>query len=133
MGPAGAFRSGLFLVGIADPAQSRGRVRLTTSRHPRTHAQLERSLMEGSYSRVWSLCRPSSSSASLPLPEFSHFTPTLLQTVRNEIAACDERAYESLPVRDARTLLFLESDQEVQEFAQSVRPISRALVPARLS
>ncbi|KAG0653478.1 hypothetical protein C6P46_002749 [Rhodotorula mucilaginosa] len=81
--------------------------------------QLERSLMEGSYSRVWSLCRPSSSSASLPLPEFSHFTPTLLQTVRNEIAACDERAYESLPVRDARTLLFLESDQEVQEFAQS--------------
>ena len=64
--------------------------------------------MEGSYSRVWSLCRPSSSSASLPLPE-------------------------SLPVRDARTLLFLESDQEVQEFAQSVRPISRALVPARLS
>lgn len=85
--------------------------------------------MEGSYSRVWSLCRPSSSSAStstststsLPLPEFSHFTPTLLQTVRNEIAACDERAYESLPVRDARTLLFLESDQEVQEFAKSVR------------
>ena len=83
--------------------------------------------MEGSYSRVWSLCRPSSASASasastsLPLPEFSHFTPTLLQTVRNEIAACDERAYESLPVRDARTLLFLESDQEVQQFAKSVR------------
>lgn len=88
--------------------------------------------MEGSYSRVWSLCRPSSSSASastsLPLPEFSHFTPTLLQTVRNEIAACDERAYESLPVRDARTLLFLESDQEVQQFAKSVRPVA-ALFP----
>ncbi|GAA5978882.1 hypothetical protein JCM10908_002722 [Rhodotorula pacifica] len=82
--------------------------------------QLERSLMEGSYSRVWSLCRPSSStSASLPLPEFAYFTPTLLKTVRNEIAACDERAYESLPLRDARTLLFLESDQEVKEFAQS--------------
>ncbi|GAA6020267.1 hypothetical protein JCM8202_002599 [Rhodotorula sphaerocarpa] len=82
--------------------------------------QLERSLMEGSYSRVWSLCRPTaSSSASLPLPEFAVFTPTLLQTVRNEIAACDERAYESLPLQDARTLLFLESDQEVHDFAQS--------------
>ncbi|GAA5883238.1 hypothetical protein JCM3774_000639 [Rhodotorula dairenensis] len=85
--------------------------------------QLERSLMEGSYSRVWSLCRPptttASSAAALPLAEFSYFTPTLLQTVRNEIAACDERAYESLPVRDARTLLFLESDQEVKQFAES--------------
>lgn len=83
--------------------------------------------MEGSYSRVWSLCRPSSaSSASLPLPEFSYFTPTLLKTVRNEIAACDERAYESLPLRDARTLLFFDSDQEVKDFAQSVRPAASA-------
>ncbi|GAA6043642.1 hypothetical protein JCM8097_000850 [Rhodosporidiobolus ruineniae] len=79
--------------------------------------QLERSLMEGSYSRVWQLCRPSSPSASLPLPEFAHFTPTLLATVRAEIAACDERAYESLPLRDARTLLFFEGDEEVRTFA----------------
>lgn len=91
--------------------------------------------MEGSYSRVWSLCRPTaSSSASLPLPEFAVFTPTLLQTVRNEIAACDERAYESLPLQDARTLLFLESDQEVHDFAQSVRsPVFSQFFPmARL-
>ncbi|GAA5988288.1 hypothetical protein JCM11641_006651 [Rhodosporidiobolus odoratus] len=82
--------------------------------------QLERSLMEGSYSRVWSLCRPSPSAStptSLPLPEFSHFTPTLLTTVRSEIAACDERAYESLPLRDARTLLFFENEDEVKKFA----------------
>ncbi|GAA5997037.1 proteasome regulatory particle lid subunit RPN12 [Rhodotorula paludigena] len=86
--------------------------------------QLERSLMEGSYSRVWSLCRPSpsssssSSSSSLPLAEFAHFTPTLLATVRAEIAACDERAYESLPLRDAKTLLFFDADDDVRRFAQ---------------
>lgn len=118
VGPAGAFRSGLLSVAQTPFKGESDRLLICLE----NIAQLERSLMEGSYSRVWSLCRPSSSSASLPLPEFSHFTPTLLQTVRNEIAACDERAYESLPVRDARTLLFFESDQEVQAFAQSVRP-----------
>ncbi|GAA5861964.1 hypothetical protein JCM1840_006890 [Sporobolomyces johnsonii] len=83
--------------------------------------QLERSLMEGAYSRVWALCRPTSSgstSTALPLPEFAHFTPTLIATVRNEIAACDERAYESLPVRDAKTLLFFEREDEVAAFAK---------------
>ncbi|GAA5829545.1 hypothetical protein JCM3770_004792 [Rhodotorula araucariae] len=94
--------------------------------------QLERSLMEGSYSRVWSLCRPSSSapsasspSSSLPLREFAHLTPPLLATVRAEIAACDERAYASLPLRDAKTLLFFETDDEVKAFAaQAVPPYS---------
>ncbi|GAA6007922.1 hypothetical protein JCM11491_006540 [Sporobolomyces phaffii] len=86
--------------------------------------QLERSLMEGSYSRVWSLCRSTtsssaSSSSSLPLAEFSHFTQPLLETVRSEIAACDEKAYETLPLVDAKTLLFFESEDQVKQFAQS--------------
>ncbi|GAA5831176.1 hypothetical protein JCM11251_007784 [Rhodosporidiobolus azoricus] len=80
--------------------------------------QLERSLMEGSYSRVWQLCRTSSPSSTLPLPEFAHFTPSLLTTVRNEIAACDEKAYETLPVRDAKVLLFFEEEEGVKEFAE---------------
>ncbi|GAA5976815.1 hypothetical protein JCM21900_001603 [Sporobolomyces salmonicolor] len=84
--------------------------------------QLERSLMEGAYSRVWALCRSSpagtSTSTALPLPELAHFTPTLIATVRNEIAACDERAYESLPVRDAKTLLFFDREDEVVAFAK---------------
>ncbi|BGP22036.1 regulatory particle non-ATPase [Rhodotorula toruloides] len=80
--------------------------------------QLERCLMEGSYSRVWSLCSSSSSHSSLPVPEFAHFTSTLLSTVRSEIAACDERAYESLPLRDAKTLLFFHKEAEVKEFAK---------------
>ncbi|GAA5978972.1 hypothetical protein JCM5350_004193 [Sporobolomyces pararoseus] len=83
--------------------------------------QLERSLMEGSYSKVWSLCRSttSTSSSSLPLSEFSHFTSRLLETVRSEIAACDEKAYETLPLRDAKTLLFFQDESQVKEFAKS--------------
>ncbi|KAK4702808.1 26S proteasome regulatory subunit N12, partial [Phenoliferia sp. Uapishka_3] len=80
--------------------------------------QLEQCLMEGSYSRVWQLCRPSAaSSAKLPRPEFAYFVSTLVGTVRNEIAACDEKAYETLPLADAKTLLFFESEKEVREFA----------------
>lgn len=90
-----------------------------------SRAQLERSLMEGSYSRVWQLCRPSptstSTSSQLPRPEFAYFTSTLVQTVRNEIASCHERAYASLPLRDAVTLLFFEDEAGVRAFAAEVR------------
>ncbi|BGP13157.1 hypothetical protein JCM10213_000265 [Rhodosporidiobolus nylandii] len=106
--------------------------------------QLERSLMSGSYSRVWSLCSatPSSSSSAaaaepLPLAEFARFTPSLLATVRAEIAACDERAYESLSVADARTLLFMETEDEVRAFAKErgwhLSPPSTLLFPSHPS
>ncbi|GAA5924372.1 proteasome regulatory particle lid subunit RPN12 [Sporobolomyces koalae] len=89
--------------------------------------QLERSLMQGSYSKVYALCSPTASSSSshsstpprLPVPEFAKFTTPLLETVRSEIAHCDEKAYESLPVPDLKTLLFIDSDQQLQEFARS--------------
>ncbi|KAL8287692.1 hypothetical protein RQP46_003550 [Phenoliferia psychrophenolica] len=79
---------------------------------------LEQCLMEGSYSRVWQLCRPTAASAAkLPRPEFAFFVATLVGTVRNEIAACDEKAYVTLPLADARTLLFFESEADVRAFA----------------
>lgn len=78
---------------------------------------LEQNLMEGSYSRVWSLCKPPS--ATLPRPEFAYFTASLISTVRNEIASCDEKAYTTLPLVDAKTLLFFDKDEEVREFAKS--------------
>ena len=79
--------------------------------------------MEGSYSRVWQLCRPTAASAAkLPRPEFAFFVATLVGTVRNEIAACDEKAYATLPLADARTLLFFESEAEVRAFAATVSP-----------
>ena len=40
---------------------------------------------------------------------------------RNEIASCEEAAYESLPLKDAATLLFFRSQSEVLAFAEQVR------------
>ena len=71
--------------------------------------------MEGAYSRVWSSCsRPS----NLPRPEFALFTQTLIGTVRAEIAACDERAYSTLTLADARTSLFFDTGDAVRSFAK---------------
>ena len=39
-------------------------------------------------------------------------------TIRSEIADCSERAYPSLPISNAKNLLFLESEGAVVEFAQ---------------
>jgi len=41
--------------------------------------------------------------------------------VRNEIASCEESAYESLPLKDAATLLFFTSQSGLLKFAQQVR------------
>lgn len=87
--------------------------------------------MEGSYSRVWQLCRGTSSSSpqtQLPRPEFAFFVSTLVGTVRNEIASCDERAYSTLPLRDAQTLLFFDSEAEVRAFAQEVSCAARGCI-----
>ncbi|KAK4051270.1 regulatory particle non-ATPase [Microbotryomycetes sp. JL221] len=78
--------------------------------------KIERSLMEGSYSRVWSLC--STTNSNLPRQEFGLFCSSLIDTVRNEIASCDEKAYTTLPLRDAKTLLFFDKDEQVVEFAK---------------
>lgn len=40
---------------------------------------------------------------------------------RNEIASCEETAYESLPLKDAATLLFFTSQSELLAFAKQVR------------
>lgn len=74
---------------------------------------LERWLMEGAYSRVWS------TRSSSPMPEYSIFLDQLVQTVRNEIASCSEKAYTSLPLSDAAVLLFFQNRQELLDFANS--------------
>ena len=42
----------------------------------------------------------------------------LVGTIRSEIASCSEKAYPSLPIANAKNLLFLESEGSVVEFAQ---------------
>jgi 26S proteasome regulatory subunit N12 len=43
----------------------------------------------------------------------------LVGTIRSEIASCSERAYPSLPISNAKNLLFLESEGSVVEFARA--------------
>ncbi|VVT43686.1 uncharacterized protein SAPINGB_P000099 [Magnusiomyces paraingens] len=76
---------------------------------------LERWLMEGSYHKVWKAITDSS---QVPAPEFSILGESLLYTVRDEIARSAECAYVSLPIDNARHLLYLDSDDELIEFAQ---------------
>ena len=46
------------------------------------------------------------------------YMQVLIGTIRSEIASCSEKAYPSLPIANAKNLLFLESEGSVVEFAQ---------------
>ncbi|MDI1485159.1 MAG: regulatory particle non-ATPase [Ramalina farinacea] len=77
--------------------------------------KLERWLMEGSYDRVWKAV----GREGVPSEEFGVFSEVLIGTIRAEIASCSEKAYPSLPIPNAKNLLFLESEGGVVQFAQS--------------
>lgn len=87
--------------------------------------------MEGSYSKVWN------AREEAPAEEYKFFVDSLMGTIRcvvdscsawlmlmrhdrNEIASCEESAYESLPLKDAATLLFFTSQTDLLRFAQQV-------------
>ncbi|KAH6915229.1 proteasome 26S subunit [Coprinopsis sp. MPI-PUGE-AT-0042] len=78
--------------------------------HP---VNLERWLMEGSYSKVWN------AREEAPAEEYKFFIDSLMGTIRNEIASCEEAAYESLPIKDAATLLFFPNQSDLTRFAQA--------------
>ncbi|KXN93152.1 26S proteasome non-ATPase regulatory subunit 8, partial [Leucoagaricus sp. SymC.cos] len=77
--------------------------------HP---VNLERWLMEGSYSKVWN------AREGAPVEEYKFFVDSLMGTIRNEIASCGEAAYERLPLKDAATLLFFPNRSDLLRFAQ---------------
>ncbi|GAM86566.1 hypothetical protein ANO11243_045800 [Dothideomycetidae sp. 11243] len=77
--------------------------------------RLEQALMEGSYDRVWGETKGD----RVPGEEFGVFSEVLINTIRNEIASCSERAYPSLPISNAKNLLFLDSEGAVVDFARS--------------
>ncbi|ODQ64313.1 hypothetical protein NADFUDRAFT_43315 [Nadsonia fulvescens var. elongata DSM 6958] len=77
--------------------------------------RLERWLMEGSYDKVY---KAISQQSQVPAPEFSLFADTLAYALRGEIALCAEKAYSSLPIANARSLFFYQSDQQVIDFVQ---------------
>ncbi|KAK2609550.1 hypothetical protein N8I77_003046 [Diaporthe amygdali] len=77
--------------------------------------RLERWLMEGSYDRVWKAMK----SREVPSEEFGVFSEILTSQIRSEIASSSERAYPSLPISSTKSLLFLDSEGAVIDFARS--------------
>ncbi|CAJ2508850.1 Uu.00g138760.m01.CDS01 [Anthostomella pinea] len=76
--------------------------------------KLERWLMEGSYDRVWKAMK----SREVPSEEYGVFTDILTSQIRSEIASSSERAYPSLPLSSTKSLLFLDSEGAVVDFAR---------------
>jgi 26S proteasome regulatory subunit N12 len=98
--------------------------------------RLEQDLMEGAYDKVWVATR----GEKVPSEEYGVFSEVshnilracfsivelandrsqvLVGTIRSEIATCSEKAYPSLPISNAKNLLFLDSEGSVIEFAHS--------------
>jgi len=81
--------------------------------------QLEQWLMEGSYSKVLA------SKNNLPAADYyTYFIDQLASTVREEIASCCEKAYNTLKVSDAKQLMMLRSTQEMLEYAQQMQELN---------
>lgn len=77
---------------------------------------LERNLMEGNYNKIWKLLNESDN--QLPCIEYKHFHETLISALRLEIAKSIQTTYESLPVRNCKSLLYLPQEQSDYVFEQ---------------
>ncbi|GAA0183446.1 protease [Lithospermum erythrorhizon] len=78
--------------------------------------ELEQSFMEGAYNRVLSARQ------SVPHETYIYFMDLLAKTVRDEIAGCSEKAYDSLSVNDACQMLLFSSDKELQAYIEEEHP-----------
>jgi len=78
-------------------------------RHP---VSLEQYLMEGSYNKVFL------SKGNVPAQSYTFFIDLLLDTIREEIGACIEKAYETISISEAARLLFFDNVKPLQELAQ---------------
>ncbi|KAJ5623250.1 hypothetical protein N7490_011855 [Penicillium lividum] len=101
------------LEGLVEEASLKGG-RIEDDTYIKYPVELERNLMEGSYDKVWR----ETTSERVPDEDFGLFSNVLIGTIRSEIADCSEKAYPSLPISNAKNLLFLESEGAVIEFAQ---------------
>ncbi|KAK8941797.1 26S proteasome non-ATPase regulatory subunit RPN12A [Platanthera guangdongensis] len=78
--------------------------------------ELEQSFMEGAYNRVLS-------ARQTVQPEtYVYFMDLLAKTVRDEIAGCSEKAYDSLSVADAKKIMMFSSDQELSTYIDEEHP-----------
>ncbi|MCJ1244546.1 regulatory particle non-ATPase [Trapelia coarctata] len=94
--------------------QATGKDGLEGDRFIHYPVMLEQWLMEGAYDEVWRAMK----GEGVPSEEFAVFSEVLIKTIRSEIASCSEKAYPSLPIPNAKNLLFLDSEGSVVAFAQ---------------
>ncbi|MCJ1335021.1 regulatory particle non-ATPase [Bachmanniomyces sp. S44760] len=102
-------------IGIETISKEKGAGGLEGDRFISYPVMLEQWLMEGAYDRVWKACKKD----GVPGEEFAVFSEVLVHTIRSEIASCSEKAYPSLPITNAKDLLFLDSEGSVVDFAQN--------------
>lgn len=77
-------------------------------KHP---VSLEQWLMEGCYNKVFL------SKDNVPAESYAYFVDILLNTVREEIANCLERAYDNISLPEAVRILFFNNVKELSAFA----------------
>ncbi|CAN8000626.1 unnamed protein product, partial [Ixodes hexagonus] len=84
--------------------------------HP---VSMEQFLMEGSYNKAsyTLLCAVFLSKGNVPSPSYTFFTDILLDTVRDEIASCIEKAYERISGPDVTRMLFLDAPKQTAAYA----------------
>ncbi|KAB8073703.1 subtilisin-like protein [Aspergillus leporis] len=111
MGDSTSFHT--VLEGLVEEASLKGKS-VEDDAYIKYPVELERNLMEGSYDKVWRETK----SERVPSEDFGLFSNVLVGTIRSEIADCSEKAYPSLPISNAKNLLFLESEGAVIEFAE---------------
>ncbi|XP_015789965.1 26S proteasome non-ATPase regulatory subunit 8 [Tetranychus urticae] len=77
-------------------------------KHP---VNLEQWLMEGCYNKVFL------SKENVPAESYGHFVDILLDTVREEIANCLEKAYGAISIHETNRILFLNNISDLKQFA----------------
>lgn len=83
-----------------------------TNQYIRYPLALEQYIMEGRYNKIFEAKKTS------PTDMYHLFIDMLLQTVRNEIAGCLEKAFEKISAQEAAKRLNLQSMVEIEEFGK---------------
>ncbi|QFZ29424.1 putative 26S proteasome regulatory subunit [Clavispora lusitaniae] len=79
---------------------------------------LERNMMEGNYLKIWKLLQDNS---ALPCTEFEHFTSTLVNTLRHEIAKSIEKTNSSIPINNCKTLMHYAQEYSDSAFEEELK------------
>ncbi|CAH6718728.1 26S proteasome regulatory subunit Rpn12p [[Candida] jaroonii] len=78
---------------------------------------LEKSLMEGNYIKIWKLLN---NEDNLPCKEFKIFIDTLMNALRFEIAKSLEKSYTSIPINNCKNLLYIPQEESDSNFKQLI-------------